>query len=268
MDSIVSYFASNGIDFWYTVKASGFILLATIVLTLAARLVFGKKSNLNCAIASAIGILFLYVATVLVMTFLPQWNKLLHPLPLVTISDGYLALFSFESADYATICSQLLSLVILSFFMNIAQKWLPKGKRIIGWLFFRLVTIALGLIFHGIVTYLFTTYLPQGLVYYAPTVLLAILILMLLTGALKLVVGAVMATVNPLIAVLYTFFFASFVGKQITRAVLTTALVAGLVYLMGYLGIASLCIAAGALALYIPFLVVMIIMWYVSNKAI
>ena len=93
-------------------------------------------------------------------------------------------------------------------------------------------------------------------------------VLMLLTGALKLVVGAVMATVNPLIAVLYTFFFASFVGKQITRAVLTTALIAGLVYLMNYLGIAALCIATEALSVYIPFIVAMIGMWYVSNKAI
>lgn len=268
MDSIVSHFASYGIDFWYTIKVSGFLLLAAIVLTLAARLIFGKKSNLNCAISSAIGILFLYVATVLLMTFVPQWGRFLNPLPLTTISNDYLTLFSFQNADYATICSQLLSLVILSFFMNITQKWIPKGKNIFTWFFFRLLTIVLGLLFHGIVTYLFINYLPQGLVYYAPTVLLAILILMLLTGALKLVVGAVMTTVNPLIAVLYTFFFASFVGKQVTRAVLTTALVAGLVYLMNYLGIASLYIAAGALTLYIPFIVALTGMWYVSNKAI
>ena len=157
MDSIVSHFAAQGIDFWATIKVSGFLLLAAIVLTLAARLLFGKKSNLNCAISSAIGILFLYVATVLLMTFVPQWNQFIRPLPLTTVSGNYLVLFSFQNADYATICSQLLSLVILSFFMNIAQKWLPKGKRLIGWLFFRLVTIALGLLFHGIVTYLFTS---------------------------------------------------------------------------------------------------------------
>lgn len=255
-------------DFWNVMKICGVILLGTIFLSMIARFIFGKRSMLNSAVSSAIGILFLYVATTVLVTFGSEYHMLINPLPFATIGDSRIWLFSFENAGYAAICSQLLSMVILAFFMNITDKWLPEGKNLFTWLFFRIVTVALGLIMHSIITHLFVTYLPDGIVIYAPTVLLAILILMLLTGALKILVGAVMATVNPMMAVLYTFFFASFIGKQITRAVLTTALIAGLVYLMEHIGIASLSIAAGALIAYIPFVLVLIIMWYVVHKAL
>ena len=150
--------------------------------------------------------------------------------------------------------------------MNLADNWLPTGKNLLNWLFFRILTVALGLIMHFIVTYLFTSYLPQGLVTYAPTVLLALLILMLLTGALKFIVGLLMATVNPIIAAAYTFFFANIVGKQITRAVLTTAIVAGLVYLLQYFGINAVSIAPDALIAYVPILLLLAALWYLVHK--
>ena len=266
MESIVSYFALHGMDFWSIMKICGVILLGTLLISTLARFIFGKKSLLNHSVSSAIGILFLYIATIVLVTFAPQFRALIAPLPFATINDSSLWLFSFQSSNYADICSQLLSLIILAFFMNIADNWLPTGKNIVSWLFFRIITVALGLVLHGVITHLFVTYLPGGIVTYAPTVLLAILILMLLTGALKVIVGLIVATVNPLIAVLYTFFFASFVGKQITKAVLTTALIAGLVYLMEHIGIVSLSIAAGALVAYIPFVLVLIAMWYMVHR--
>ncbi len=266
MESIISYFQSQGLDFWSVLKVCGIVLLATILLSTVARFVFGKRSLLNRSISSAIGILFIYAATIALVTFGTTYQFLINPLPFVSFDGSSVTLFSFSGAEYSTICSQLLSMVILAFFMNITDSWLPEGKHLLTWLFFRVITVALGLVLHGVVTFLFTTYLPEGIVVYAPTVLLAILILMLLTGALKLVVGAIMATVNPLLAVLYTFFFASFVGKQITKAVLTTALIAGLVYLMEYLGVADFSIAAGALIAYIPFALVLLVMWYVVHK--
>ena len=124
----------------------------------------------------------------------------------------------------------------------------------------------IALILHLIVTGLFTNLLPEGLVTYAPTILLALLVLMLLTGALKLLVGVVLTTVNPLIAALYTFFFANVVGKQITKAVLTTALLTGLVLLLQHLGVGVISIASAALIAYIPFSILLVILWYVVCK--
>ena len=84
-------------------------------------------------------------------------------------------LFSFFRADYTTICSEVLSTIILAFLANLVESILPRGKRLFGWFFFRVLTVVLAIVAHLAVTWLFTRYLPQGLVTYAPTILLALL---------------------------------------------------------------------------------------------
>ncbi len=265
MDAIVEYFASLGLDFWSLLKAGGVLLLGTLLLSLFGRFIFGKKSALNNAVSSAIGILFIYAITVVLRSAGVAYQSLVAPLPFVSIIGDELVLFSFAGADYTVICSEVLSMVILSFLVNLADGWLPKGKNILTWVFFRCLTVLIAFILHLAVVALFTKYLPEGIVTYAPVVLLALLVLMLLTGALKIVVGALLTTVNPLIAALYTFFFANVVGKQITKAVLTTALLAGLVLLLQYLGVGAVSIAAAALMAYIPFIIVLVILWYIVS---
>ena len=157
-------------------------------------------------------------------------------------------------------------MVVLSFLVNLADGWLPKGKKLFSWLFFRCLTVVIGYALHLLVIWLFTSYLPDGIVIYAPTILLALLVLMLLTGALKLLVGAALTTINPLIAAFYTFFFANIVGKQITRAILTTALLAGLVMLLNYLGCGVISIATAALVAYIPFAILLILLWFIVTR--
>ena len=265
MESIIQYFLSFGLDIATFLKATGLLLAAFVVLALLGRFAFGKKSVFNRAVSSTIGIIFIYVITVILGDAGEAFHHLIAPLPFVTISDTSLILFSFQ-ADYTIICSQVLSMIILSFLMNLADGWLPTGKRIFSWVFFRCLGVILALALHLFVTALFTKYLPEGLVTYAPTILLGLLILMILTGALKFLVGLVLSTVNPLIAALYTFFFANVVGKQITRAVFTTGILIGLVLLLQELGITAISIASTALAAYIPLLILLVILWYIVGK--
>lgn len=265
MESIINYFRSLGLDFTSLLKTGGILLLGCLLISLLGRFIFGKKSALNNAVSSAIGILFIYSLSVVLRNAGPQFAQLLSPMPFVSISGDTLVFFDFQ-ADYTVICSEVLSMIILSFLVNLVDGWLPKGKNLITWIFFRCLTVVIAMLLHLVVTGLFTTYLPQGIVTYAPTILLALLVLMLLTGALKLLVGVILSTVNPLIAALYTFFFANIVGKQITKAVLTTGLLAGLILLLRYVGIASICIAAGVLAAYIPFLILLVVIWFIVSR--
>jgi len=268
MESIMEYFQTLNLDILSLLQTGGILLLGVLVISLLGRFIFGKKSVLTSAVSSAIGILFIYAITVILESTGAQLRFLIAPLPLASLEGTDLVLFSFQNADYTQICSQLLSMVVLSFLVNLADSWLPKGKKLLGWIFFRCLTVIIGYALHLIVIWLFTTYLPEGIVIYAPTILLAILVLMLLTGALKLLVGAALTTVNPLIAAFYTFFFANIVGKQITRAVLTTVLLAGLVMLLNYLGCSVISIATAALVAYIPFVVLLILLWYVVTHSL
>lgn len=263
MEAITSYFSSVGIDFDTFWKAGLILLLGTFLLSVFGRFVFGKRSALNNAVSSAIGILFIYAITVVLGSAGAQFANFVAPLPFVTIAGDTMTLFSFEGAHYTAICSEVLSMIILAFLVNLADGWLPKGKNIFSWLFFRVLTVVIGYLIHLVVVGLFASFLPEGLVTYAPVILLALLVLMLLTGALKIVVGAVLSTVNPLIGGLYTFFFASVIGKQITKAVLTTVILAALVIGLQYIGFSMISIASAALMAYIPFLIILVVLWYI-----
>ena len=265
MESVMQYFQSLNLNWVMFVKAVGALVGCSLILALVGRFIFGKRSTLCRAISSAIGILFIYAITVVLADAGEQFQRFLAPLPFVTFSGDSMILFSFH-ADYTVICSQILSMIILAFLMNLADSWLPVGKKFFGWILFRCLSLIIALVLHLIVTGLLTTLLPEGLITYAPVILLGILVLMLLTGCLKFLVGLVLTTVNPLVAALYTFFFASLVGKQITKAVLTTAIMSGLILLLQELGVAAISIASAALVAYIPLLILLLALWYIIGK--
>lgn len=268
MDTIMNYIHSLNLDLENFLKIAVVLLIGSLIMSLFGRFVFGKRSVFHCSVSSAIAILFVYAVTVVVKSLGAPLEAFLSPLPFVSFSGDSLIFFSFSNAHYTAICSQLLSMIILAFLANLADGWLPAGKKFFSWLFFRCLTVVLALLMHFIVTYLFTTYLPEGLVTYAPTVLLGILVLMLLTGGLKIVVGAALSTVNPIIGGLYTFFFATVIGKQVTKAVLTTVILSALVLLLNYLNCTVLSIAASALIAYIPFVLILIALWYVVSHVL
>ncbi len=266
MESIMKLMASIDFDSELFIKAALIMAVGSLLLGFIGRYVFGKHSLLNHSVSAAIGILFVYAATIVFTCAGPAYSAFVAPLPFVTIHDSSMTIFSFANADYTVICAQVLSMIILAFLANLAETWLPRGKNLFTWLIFRCLSVAIAIGLHLLVTYLFTTYLPEGLVTYAPTILLGVLIVMLLVGALKIVVGAILATVNPLIAAFYTFFFATLVGKQLSKAVLSTLLLCGLVCVLNYIGCSVISIASAALIAYIPLLILLVIIWYVLTR--
>lgn len=240
------------------------ILLAGIfVFSLLGHFVLGKRSVLNCAVSSAIGIIFIYAVSIVLRSAGEPFNTFITPLPFVSFTNEQMKLFSFTGAHYTAICSEVLSMIILSFLVNLADGWLPRGKNIISWILFRCLTVFIAYLMHLITIGLMATYLPESILTYAPVILLGILIVLLLTGILKILVGAVLTTVNPIIGGLYTFFFATIIGKQITKAVLTTAMLSGLVIALQYIGFGVISIASAALVAYIPIMIVLLLLWYI-----
>jgi len=266
MESVLQYFQAMDADLLALLKVGGILFLTILIFSLFGRMIFGKKSALNNAVCSAIGILFIYLLTAIFSSLGARFDALVAPLPFVTISGSTMVLFSFQ-ADYTVVCAEIASMIVLCFLINLSSGWLPKGKKFLGWLFFRCLGVVIAYMMHLLLVWLFNTFLPEGIVIYAPTILLGLLILMILTGALKFLIGAVISTANPLLGAMYTFFFANVVGKQITKAVLTTALLAGLVWLMNYLGCGVISIASGAMVIYLPYIIVLVAAWYfISNK--
>ncbi|MBQ8769141.1 MAG: hypothetical protein IJZ15_05815 [Oscillospiraceae bacterium] len=269
MEAIIALLESvlpEGFQLETFLKSALFLLVGIAVFSVLGRFVFGKGSVLNRSVSSAISILFIYVITIVIHSLGVDLKFLLSPLPFIQIDGDYLRFLIYDKSMYPLICNQLLTMIILAFVANLADSWLPKGKNVFSWFFFRCLSVIIAMVLHLIANAVLEAFLPEGLLTWAPVVMLGLLVLMLLVGSLKLLVGAALSTVNPLIGALYTFFFANIIGKQISKAVLTTAILAGIVAALHYLGIAAIYIAASALVVYIPFILILLLLWYLVGR--
>ena len=266
MESIYSYFAGIGVDLPAYFKIALILLAGSLLLSGLSRFIFRKQTLIGSAISSSITIIFIYILMVVILTVFTKFRFLVTPLPFASLSSDAISFFRFTGSDFPVIAAQLLSMIILAFLVNLTEAILPSGKNLFWWIFWRFITVCIGFLLHYLATALFNKFLPQGIILYAPMILLGILLIMLLTGALKFLVGLLLATVNPLIAGLYTFFFATLVGKQVTKAVLTTTALSGVIILLERLQIASLSLMPGALIAYMPFLLILIPVWYLTSK--
>ena len=266
MESVLSYFSNVGVDFVSFLKLTAILLLGAVLISAVSRFIFRKQTLLGSSISSSIAIVFIYVIMVLILTVASDLHFLVTPLPLTSITAEQIEFFHFADASFPAVAAQLLGMIILAFLVNLVDSWLPRGKNLFSWIWWRLLTVALGFMLHYGANLLIHKYLPDGIIQYAPMILLIILVIMLLTGALRLVLGLILATVNPLIAALYTFFFATLIGKQITKAVLTAGILSGVILLMQNMGITFLSLMPEALVAYVPFLLILIPVWYLISK--
>ncbi len=264
MDSIIQYL--TGLDVNRLLLFALFLIGGSLIFSGIGRFVFGKHSTLSTSVSSAIGILFIYALNIALHCAGAEYSKFIASLPFITVAEDCVYFFQFSGQSYTVICQELVGLIILSLLMNLIDRILPAGKGVFSWTFFRILTLILGQAAFLLVSWLMTAYLPADYLTYAPAIVLGLLLLMLLTGALKLLLGLFLATVNPLIAALYTFFFANIIGKCVTRAVFSTAIISLLVYAMEHLGIAVLSLVTEALCLYIPLLIVLLILWRMIKK--
>ena len=268
LNSAAAYIPAE-IDFVSTLKFLFFFAICSMVMGILGRVVMGKRSSLNHAMSSTMGILFIYALTVIIYTFAPgELMQLLSPLPFVTFAQDYVVLCPVIGASVSIFCSQTLSLVILAFLVNLLDSLTPRGRNLISWYLYRFLTVALAMVLHLLVNWASNTYLPQVLVDYAPIILLGILASMLLIGVLNAVLGVVLTVIDPIFGGIYTFFFSNIIGKQITKAVFSTALICGLFILLDHLGYTVICITASALLSYIPLAIVLLVLWYLLGHVL
>lgn len=251
------------IDFMTMAHFLLYFAAGSLVLGIISRVVLGKRSSLNHSLSSVMAVLFLYTVTVVIYTFQP-WNLdiLLSPLPFVTFSDQYLIVHPITDLQFAALCTEVLSLLILSFLINLVDSCLPRANNIFSWLLLSLITVLLCFGLHLLSSWAFRTYLPDVLVTYAPSILLGILVVLLLSGVVTLLLGVLVAITNPFLGAMYSFFFSNVVGKQISKSIFTTGVICSILWLMDHLGMVVILITPAALLTYIPLALAMLALWF------
>lgn len=264
-----SSYLPTEIDFTVVAEFMLYFAVASLILGILSRIVLGKRSSLNHSLSSAMGILFIYAVTITVYTCKP-WNleTLLSPLPFVTFAGDYLIVFPMTDAQFPALCTQILSMIILAFLLNLLDSFVPKGNGVISWFVLRILTVIVCMLLNLVVSWAFETYLPEVLVQYAPTILLFLLVFMLLSGVLNLVLGLVISVTNPFLGAMYTFFFSNVIGKQLSKAVFTSAILCAVFYLMDFFGYTVICISAASLLTYIPLAIVLVLLWYLIGHVL
>lgn len=246
----------------------GILVVAFLLVSSMFRFLFGKKAQIGKAITSAMEILCLYMICIVIYSFGLHWDLFVNPLPFMSLQGDTLLLFPILTASFSEICTQVLELLILAFLVNLMNSIIPEGKKLLVWLALRVVTVVLAVIVNGISDVLLNQWMPDGLSAIAPIALIAVLVVLILLGSLKILVGAAMTIANPVIGVLYTFFFSNFIGRALARSILSTALVTGLVVLLNAMNLAAIPIAAAGLIAFIPFLLLLILLWYVVDRIV
>ena len=265
--SSLTSFIPADIDIISMCKFIAVLVIGFLVVGLIFRLFLGKHSNLNHAVSSAIGIFFLYAITIVVYTCKPgNLAEFLAPLPYAGFSGNHLYLFSFRNAGLAQICSQILSMIILAFLVNLLDSCIPRGKKLSGWVFYRLLGIAMSLVVHYASVWVFNHYLPGVLVAYAPMILLVLLVGSLLIGMLNILLSVVLAVVNPIIGALYAFFFSSMIGKQVSKSILSTLILTAVVVLLEHFGYSVINISFDVLGSYVPLIAALTGLWYLIGN--
>lgn len=252
------------IDLAGTAQFLLFFAAAALILGLMGRVFLGKRSSLNGSLSSAIGILAIYALSVVVYTYKPwSLDALLSPLPFVRFAGEYLVVIPFQGTAFPVLCSEILSLVILAFLVNLLDAFIPQGRTAFGWYLLRFATVVLGMLLQLMANWTFRTYLPDVLVTYAPMILLILLGVSLFMGLLNLVLSVVLAAVNPIFGAMYAFFFGSVIGKQLSKAIFTTGILCCVFFLLGFFGYTVICITAASLMTYIPMALVLLALWYI-----
>lgn len=264
-----SFYMPAEIDLIATAEFMLYFTAASLILGILGRVCLGKRSSLNHSVSSAMAILLIYALTIVIYTLKP-WNleMFLSPLPFVTFAGDYLIVLPIHDTAFPALCTEVLSMVILAFLINLVGTFMPKGERIISWYLYRFAAVILCMGLHFGACWAFEIFLPEVLVTYAPMILLALLLFMAFSGILSLVLGAILTVSSPFLGAMYTFFFSNIVGKQVSKALFTTVILCAVIYLIGFFGFTVITITASALLTYIPLAIILLALWYVLGHVL
>lgn len=245
---------------------SALLIVFVLGLGLVFRLFFGRNCAVNRGISGFLEVLFIYAATVTVYTLKP-WNltQYLAPLPFAIFRGDILIVSYSACSTIPLLCSQLLSLIILCFIVHLLNFVLPRGRSFVPWLLMRAVCVVLAVGVDLAANWALNAFLPAVIAESAPVALITVLAVTLLVSLFNPLLCILFTAANPIVGLLYTFFFSNTIGKNLTRAVLSAGMVFALFYGMDYFECIVINITPGALLRYSPFALALLGVWYVFD---
>lgn len=240
--------------------------LAILVFSIIRKIFFAQKINLQHSVVSALGIMMMYAACIMIYTFNPiGLKKYLVPLPFISLNGEQLEIFQFAQADAYGIFIQILSMLLLAFLVNQIYHFEPKEVKFLGWLVFRLCSTGIAIAVHIGVCWglakLKLQNLPHYILEYGAIMLIGFILLTFLIGCIKKLLSFFLKKLNPAFEGLNTFYFTNKFGLQISRGLGTTLILTVFVRGLELLNYHQLPIHKEALPEYWPLLGLFFLLW-------
>lgn len=259
---------AGGIDLMYWLQTALVLAAAACILGGGLRLIFGRGSAIVQAVAACVTLALVYTSAAALYALLPEIRNMIPPLPFFTVTPEAATCHDPLQADAAALCSELLRLFILAVLVNLSESLLPTGQRLLSWYGFRCLSVCITLGGYFGFCCLTELLLPQFFGSYAVWILLGIWGFILLTGLLRLLLGIILAVINPLIAAIYAFFFSNLIGKQITKSILTAVGFTLLLAVLARLGFHGIDFSAFSLLTYGPICLILLAALYLFGRLI
>lgn len=257
---------AQSIDWLYVLEIALFVAAAVCILGGVLRLIFGKGSSMVRSVSACVSLVLIYLTGIVLYVLVPQIRGSLASLPFISVTADAFSLWNIAGMDAASLYAPTLQLFVLAFIVNLLESLLPRGKKLLSWYGFRLLTVAAALAVYTLVCTLINSFVPQLFGEWAGFVLLGIWIFIGLIGLLKLLLTVVLAVINPIIGALYAFFFSNLFGKQFTKSILTTVLCVVLLVLLYRLGFVAFAFDSFSLAAYGPSCLIALLALYLFGK--
>lgn len=212
----------KGYDPYSMISFLGFVIAVVFIFAVLIRIIHQKASKYNHALASALALLFAYTTLMwLHGSFMTDLVKeALKVLPLIEYDGEKITLFKFTLEKPFELCAAYLYTFILSFILIGLDDLIPDAKNGLAWILLQIFITFLTLVFYWFVMKCIGHFMPDGLNQFAPLILVAILVFMVLMAFLKVVLGLLLVAVNPLLGAISAFFSTSRVGQALGKAAL------------------------------------------------
>ncbi len=254
------------LDLLTAIKIACIIGLAVFAVGAVIRAIFGRGSSLTRSVSATLNILLIYLSAIVLYYYFPALRSMLNTLPFITITPEHFFVWDISGISDSVFYPALLQMAVLAFFVNTLEAYLPRGKKILTWYLYRMVTGLGAFALYSGFGYLVTAIAPEIYGSWAKTIILGFWGLIILIALLKLILSAILTVVNPILGACYAFFFSSNMGKQFSKAILTTVFMVLIVYYLNQTAFTSVEFSSLSLAAYGPTSIIILIALYLFGR--
>lgn len=260
-------FASS-LDWVGLVRLTLLLGISVCILGGLLRLIFGKSSAVVKAIFSCIHIALIYLSVIGICAAAPQLRSNLPPLPFASVGSDALQLLDLTSLSAQSFFCAMLQLFILGFLTNLLEDLIPRGSKILTWYLYRFLTACGAYGLYAGICLLVQRYAPDIFGSWAGPILLTVWVLIGLLGLSKGLLTLIAGVFNPLLGLLFAFFFTNLVGKQFTKSILTCLISVGVIYGLYVSGFMGFSFSAFSGAAFTPAFFIGLCCLYLFGKSL